>query len=180
MLSWMTDLNDQLAAQLGRPVFIANEGWGGIQTGGYLQRIGTDENWRQRIRQLRPNLWLIHLGVNDERAKRPAPDVARDLEAMIDALISDCAARPEAILIARPCYDYFEGAPAILTSYCDVIDELVARRGLLAGPDFLDAYSRDKQKLYGDDPVHPNVEGMKLMASLWAQAIVRHRARWDR
>jgi lysophospholipase L1-like esterase len=180
MMSWMTGLNDRLAAGLGRPVFIANEGWGGIRTDGYLQRIRTDENWRQRIRQLRPTLWLIHLGVNDERDNRPAADVARDLEAMIDALIADYAARPEAILIAWPCYDYAEGAAAILATYCGVIDELVARRGLLAGPDFFDAYSRDQQRYYGDDPVHPNPEGMKLMASLWAQSILRHRARWDR
>ncbi|MFW5858159.1 MAG: hypothetical protein ACOCX4_09790, partial [Planctomycetota bacterium] len=44
--SWMTALNDRLAERLGGPVFLANEGWGGITTGQYLERMRTDANWR--------------------------------------------------------------------------------------------------------------------------------------
>ena len=180
MQSWMTDLNDLLSDELRHPVFIANEGWGGIRTSGYLKRMREDANWRQRMARLHPSLWLMHLGVNDERGTRPPQDVAADLEAMIDLLLEHYGAQPGSIVIAHPCYDYHPQAEPILASYCRVIDEIVERRGLLAGPDFFDAYSRDRARYYGQDTVHPNPEGMRLMARLWAAAITRHRAAWDR
>ena len=186
MQSWMTDLNDLLSESLARPVFIANEGWGGYKTCDYLKLMREDRNWQDRLSLLRPSTWLIHLGVNDERALRSAEEVGGDLEAIVDLLCHRYEAKAEAIFLARPCYDYAEGAPAILSSYCRVIDDIIARRGLSRGPDFFDAYSRDKQRFYGDDPVHPNAEGMKLMASLWAEAIrvggltgLRQPRRWD-
>jgi hypothetical protein len=179
MQSWMTDLNDLLSAALARPVFIANEGWGGYKTSDYLKLMREEGNWQQRMAFLKPSAWLIHLGVNDERAFRSAEEVAKDLEAIIDLLCNRYQARPEAIFLAKPCYDFAQGAAAILSSYCRVIDDVIGRHGLSRGPDFFDAYSRDRQRLYGDDPVHPNVEGMKLMAWLWAQAILRQPRRWD-
>lgn len=179
MLSWMTDLNDLLSSSLDRPVFIANEGWGSYKTSDYLKLMREDGNWRQRMQLLRPTAWLVHLGVNDGRAKRPVQEVAADLEAMVDLLVERRQARPGAILLARPCYDYAKGAPEILASYCRAIDELIGRRGLSAGPDLYDAYSRDKARYYGEDPVHPNPEGMKFMAQLWSAAILGQQDRWD-
>ncbi len=170
--SWMPMLNDALTASLKQPVFIANEGWGGITTEGYLKMIREDANWQAKMRQLRPQVWLIHLGVNDERAKRPDEAVGHDLEAIVDELVREHAAEPRRILVARPCYDYHPGAEAILKGYIARIDQLVQRRGLSKGPDFFDAYSRQKERWYGSDPVHPNVEGMALMAKLWHEAIV--------
>jgi lysophospholipase L1-like esterase len=171
--SWMTDLNNLLTEALKQPVFIANEGWGGYKTSDYLNLIRTDRNWQERMRLLEPNLWLIHLGVNDGRALCSAESVAENLEAIVRILCEDYDAQPAQILIARPSYDYGEGAAEILKSYCAAIDRLIARLGLRPGPDFYDAFSRDKQRYYGEDPVHPNVEGMQLMAKLCGQAIVR-------
>lgn len=171
--SWMTDLNNLLADALKQPVFIANEGWGGYKTSDYIALMETDHNWQERMRLLRPNLWLIHLGVNDERALLPAETVAQNLETIVKRLCDDYRATPARILLAKPCYDYAEGAAAILESYCAEIAKLIARLGLRPGPDFFDAYSRDKQRLYGDDPVHPTVAGMELMARLWSEAIVK-------
>ncbi len=179
MKSWMTDLNNLLSEELARPVFIANEGWGGYRTSGYLELMTKDHNWQRRMALLRPDVWLIHLGVNDERGRRCAGEVAADLEAIIDLLMDRHGAKPEAIFLAKPCYDYADGAEAILSSYCRVIDDLIARRGLSRGPDFFDAYSRDKQRYYGGDPVHPNIEGMRRMAELWAEAILHRPGKWE-
>jgi lysophospholipase L1-like esterase len=169
--SWMTDLNNLLAEHWRQPVFIANEGYGGISTGAYLNTMRGDAGWQARMKLLRPQVWLIHLGVNDERAKLPATTVAANLDAIVTLLIQDYGARPDRILIARPCHDYAEGAEPILKSYIAETDTLIARRGLRHGPDFFAAYATDRQKWYGDDPVHPNIAGVEYMARLWAEAI---------
>jgi lysophospholipase L1-like esterase len=170
--SWLTRLNDLLAAQWQQPVFIANEGVGGITTTAYLNTIRGDASWQARMKLLAPTVWLIHLGVNDERAKEPAATVGANLEAIVDLLIRDYNAKPEGIYLARPCYDYVEGGPEILRSYVAEMDKLIERRGLRHGPDFLTAYSVDKEKYYGTDPVHPNIAGTEYMARLWAEALV--------
>lgn len=171
--SWMTRLNDSLSGKWSCPVFVANEGWGGITTAGYLDMMKTSTSWQNRMRFLKPDIWLIHLGVNDERGHVLPDDIGKNLEEMVSLLVEQYGARPERILIAKPCYDYFDGAEAILKSYCVEIDQLVAQRKLSKGPDFFAAYSTDKEKWYGADPVHPNLEGMDRMADLWADAIFK-------
>ena len=168
--SWMPRLNDLLAAKWQHPVYIANEGWGGITTGGYLGMM-KNPDWQARMRLLKPTVWLIHLGVNDERAKLGADIVAANLAAMVDILLKDYAAKPSCIFISQPCYDYAEGAAPILAAYGKEIDKLIAAKGLRPGPDFFKAYAVDKEKWYGADPVHPNIAGMQLMADLWAAAL---------
>ncbi len=169
--SWMTTLNDLLADKWRQPVFIANEGVGGITSGAYLKLMQTDAGWRKRMDLLRPQVWLLHLGVNDERAKVPAGDYAANMAAIVDLLEREYGAAPEHVLLCRPCYDYAEGAADILRSYITAQDELIARRGLRRGPDFFAAYAVDKPRWYGADPVHPNIEGMEYMARLWYAAL---------
>jgi len=171
--SWMTDLNNLLSDSWGHLVFIANEGWGGYSTEAYLNLMRTDANWQARMGLLRPTVWLIHLGVNDERALVPPETFAANLEAIIRTLTDEYGAVRREVLVARPCYDYFEGAEPILRSYCAEIDKLIADLGLSFGPDFLAAYSADRRRWYGDDPVHPSVAGMERMATLWHEALVR-------
>ncbi len=171
--SWMTTLNDALSSAWKRPVFIANEGWGGYSAADTLAMIRENrDGWRTRMRQLRPTSWLIHLGVNDERALVPAATFAQNMSDLMTALIAEFGATPETIYIARPSYDYFGGAEAILKSYIAEIDHLVRERHLRAGPDFFAAFSRDKAKWYGEDPVHPGPEGMELIAHLWAEKLI--------
>lgn len=169
--SWMPRLNDLLTAAWQQPVYIANEGVGGITTGAYLNTIKTDAAWQARMKLLAPTVWLVHLGVNDERAKLPAATVRENLNAIVDLLISDYGAKPDRIYMARPCYDYADGAEPILQSYIAEMDKLIAKRGLRQGPDFFKAYCVDKAKWYGTDPVHPNVEGMDYMSKMWAEAL---------
>jgi lysophospholipase L1-like esterase len=59
----------------------------------------------------------------------------------------------------------------ILQSYARAIKVLVKQRGLSRGPDFYAAFAQDKPRWYGNDPVHPNVEGMVRMAELWHEAM---------
>jgi len=171
--SWMTRLNDRLSGAWKHPVFIANEGWGGISTAGYLELMTKSANWRERMQLLRPNVWLIHLGVNDERAQVSRGEFARNMEQIVELLRKDYGAAPERIFVAKPCFDYFEGAEPILKGYCEEIDKLATRLKLGAGADFFAGYAQDKARWYGGDPVHPNVEGMNRMADLWCDALVR-------
>lgn len=174
--SWLTRLNDVLAEAWGEPVFLANEGWGGYTTGHYLAMMRSNQGgWRDRMRLLAPTVWLIHLGVNDERQKVPPAAFVANLLAMVELLQADFGAVPEAIYLARPSYDYAPGAAASLRRYCDCIDRLVAERGLRAGPDFFAAFAADRRRWYGDDPVHPGPEGMDLMADLWCGTLADRR-----
>jgi lysophospholipase L1-like esterase len=170
--SWMPRLNDLLSAQWQHPVFIANEGWGGIDTARYLEMMKGDRGWQDRMQKLRPSLWLIHLGVNDERAQKAPAEVAANLHAIIDLLASDYLAEPAGIFLATPCYDYAPDAETYLAAYREEIIKLIDARGLRCGPDFFSAYSKDKELHYGEDPVHPNEAGMELMANLWAKALL--------
>jgi lysophospholipase L1-like esterase len=170
--SWMPRLNDLLSAQWRHPVFIANEGWGGIDTARYLEMMKGDRGWQDRMQKLRPSLWLIHLGVNDERAQKAPAEVAANLHAIIDLLASDYLAEPAGIFLATPCYDYAPDAETYLAAYREEIIKLIDARGLRCGPDFFSAYSKDKELHYGEDPVHPNEAGMELMANLWAKALL--------
>lgn len=170
--SWMTDLNNRLSDALGHPVFIANEGWGGATTASYLEMMRADPGWGGRIRDLAPSLWLIHLGVNDERGKIAPAAFAAGLASIIRSLVDDYGASPPRILVARPSYDYWPGAPELLASYVAEIDRLRSELGVRAGPDFYAAFARDKDRWYGADPVHPNVAGMRYMAELWGATIL--------
>ena len=171
--SWMPQLNDLLSAQWQHSVFIANEGWGGIDTARYLEMMKSDLGWQSRMQKLRPSLWLIHLGVNDERAQKAPAEVAANLHAIVDLLISDHSAEPSRIFLATPSYDYAPDAESYLAAYREEIIRIIDTRGLRRGPDFFTAYSKDKQRHYGEDPVHPNKAGMELMADLWAEALCK-------
>jgi len=170
--SWLTALNDLLCGSLQHPVFIANEGWGGYGAGDYLRLMREDRNWQERIRLVEPDLWLIHLGVNDGRVRTSPGVVADNLAHIVGLLTSQYGARPDRIFLAKPCYDYFPGAAARLAAYCDRIEALVDRLGLASGPDFFAAYATDRARWYGEDPVHPNEQGMAYMAQLWHAAIL--------
>jgi len=174
--SWMTSLNNRLAETWRQPVFIANEGWGGITSGGYLAMMRGDAGWKARMKRLRPQIWLIHLGVNDERAHVKPSEVHANLAALIELLVQDYAAKPARIYLATPSYDYAPGAATILQSYAREIEALVKQRGVSRGPDFYAAFARDKPRWYGQDPVHPNVEGMVRMATLWRDALSQRAA----
>ncbi|OGV70071.1 MAG: hypothetical protein A3K19_27580 [Lentisphaerae bacterium RIFOXYB12_FULL_65_16] len=169
--SWMTTLNNLLTDAWKQPLFIANEGLGGHSAAAYLRVMRTDAGWQKRMKQLQPTVWLIHLGVNDERAKITSEAFAADMDAIVALLLDEYKAEPGRIFVAKPCYDYAEGAAPILAGYCTEIDKRVAKRGLRHGADFYKAYATDKERWYSADPVHPNIDGMEYMAQLWFEVI---------
>jgi acyl-CoA thioesterase-1 len=93
------------------------------------------------------------------------------MRAIVDILISEYSADPSNIYLAYPSYDYAPDAEPVLQSYIAEIDKIIKETGVSKGPDFFTAFSEDKEKWYGRDPVHPGVEGIHLMAELWAQAL---------
>jgi len=133
----------------------------------------SDANWRTRMQALKPSLWLIHLGVNDERALVSAEGFAANMNAVVELLVGQYGAKPGNIFIAKPCFDYSDGAKPILEGYCRQIDQLVAARGLRRGADFFSAYAVDREKWYGDDPVHPTEAGIRRMADLWREVLTK-------
>ena len=171
--SYMTRLNDLLSGKWRCPVFIANEGWGGISSGDYLEMMRNDKTWQARMRSIKPNVWAIHLGANDERAFVSAEAFAANMDALVSLIIQQYGAKPGNILIAKPSFDYFEGAKPILEGYCRKIEELITKQTLKPGADLFAGYATEKQKWYGDDPVHPNELGMRRMADLWFEAIAK-------
>ncbi|MBN1436422.1 MAG: SGNH/GDSL hydrolase family protein [Sedimentisphaerales bacterium] len=172
--SWMTRLNDLLSQQCSHPVFITNEGWGGINTTQYLDKVRNDTNWQQRIKLLQPSLWLIHLGVNDDRCQFPAALVRDNLAEIIRILQQDYNAQSQNIYIAKPSYDYHPGAAQILQSYISQYEKLITQLNLKWGADFYTAFSTDRQKWYGDDTVHPNEPGINHMAEIWSRTLAPH------
>ncbi len=101
------------------------------------------------MKRLRPQVWLIHLGVNDERAHVKPSEVHANLAAMVNLLVKDCGAQPARIYLAIPSYDYAPGAATILQSYAREIEALIRERGLSRGPDFYAAFAQDKPRWYG-------------------------------
>lgn len=171
--SWMTDLNNSLSAAWGQPVYVANEGVGGITSGAYLSTVRGDTGWQHRMALLRPTVWLIHLGVNDERHNVTPADYAANMSALVEELVTRYQARRERILIARPCYDYAHGMADVEAQYIRELDKLIPALRVSPGPDFFAAYGVDKARWYGADPVHPNIPGMEYMARLWHEALLR-------
>jgi hypothetical protein len=154
--SWMTDLNDLLSAGLKQPVFIANEGWGGCKTCDYVNLMQNDSAWQNRMKALKPDIWLIHLGVNDERS-----------------YVETYSAKPSNIFLAKPSYDYAPEGLQHLPDYCREIESIIEQLKISAGPDLYQFFSTDREKWYGEDMVHPNEEGMRYMARLWCDAILK-------
>ena len=123
------------------------------------------------MRALAPNIWLLHLGVNDGRAGIPPAAFRADMAGLVRALVRSFGASPGRIFVAKPSYDAFPGAERLLAAYREEIDRLVAGMSLRPGPDFGAAYAAGRRRWYGTDPVHPNVRGMARMARLWCAAV---------
>ena len=178
--SFMPRLNDGLSESWRHPVFIGNEGWGGYTTRQYLEMMTSGHHgWRERMFLLKPTVWLVHLGVNDERQHISPDEFYRNYLGIIEILCRDFGAATDNIHIAYPSFDYWPGAIELLRKYIDCIDVLIERCDVRRGPDFFSAFAKDRQKWYGDDPVHPRQSGMDRMADMWLEALGDHPPRTD-
>lgn len=171
MQGCLTDLNNLLTAAFQHPVFISNEGWGGITSEQFLTMMRTDRDWEFRMRELSPSLWLIHLGANDLLAKVPSKKLIENMQAITDILRRDYGAAPEDICIALPSYNTGEGLPEGNAAYADALRTFIAENGFLLGPDFHTIFSTAHAQYYKDF-IHPTPEGMPFMAECWRDALV--------
>jgi lysophospholipase L1-like esterase len=173
--SWMTSLNNGLAASWKMPVFIANEGWGGFTSAEYLAAIRSNAGWQSRMRILKPTVWLIHLGVNDAGRGVTKEVFAQNMDAIITYLKTTYGAKPTQIYLAYPSYDYRPGAAPILGSYIDEINKLISAGKARKGADFFTAFQPiggvSTTLYYPGDYVHPNVNGVERMSQLWLQVL---------
>lgn len=164
--SWMTEMNDHLATAYGYPVFIMNEGVGGITAGKYLKRIQTNKrNWQTRQNNLKPNKWLIHLGVNDVNASVSASAFKTNITSIVNILNTSYGAKPQSIYMSYPMY--WGGKTA---RYLPVVDSLVNTEKIVSmGPDFFGYYKKYPNYVPNG---HPSVAGVTQMARLWALSMV--------
>ncbi len=186
--SWMPELNDLLSQRLGYPVFIINEGSGGITAQSYLNLMATPA-WEQRQLNLKPNRWLIHLGVNDALGKTPLETYLSNMRLLVDRLKEKYGATSERIFIAKPSYVHMPNTPEtdkLMQKYHVGLDLMTARNCLSLGPDFYKFFKKNYQAYYqqpasvfppsgGLDFVHPNVSGISKMAELWANEVSQMR-----
>ncbi len=150
------DLNNKLSSYFGRPVFVLNEGVAGINSGGYVSRIGTSP-WQNRMAALHPNKWLVHLGTNDGSG---SSSFQNNMQSIINALKNTYGAAGADITLAIPQNG---------NNWQPYIDNLISTNSLTKGPDFLSFYARNPTLVSG---VHPNVNGHAQMARLWALSII--------
>jgi lysophospholipase L1-like esterase len=111
------------------------------------------------------------LEVNDERQKVSGEAFAANMRAIVGILRTHYQADPSQVYLAYPSYEYATGAEEVLRSYIVEIDRVIAELGVRKGPDFFEAFSADRARWYGSDPVHPSPEGVELMAKLWAETL---------
>lgn len=150
-------LNDSLAMGYGYPVFILNQGRSGITTTGYLEFMKT-ATWNKPNELLKPNKWIIHLGVND----RVGSDQAREsLDNIVQTLINDNQAQPK---------DIYLSTPLIGQDWPTYIDKVIADNKISVGPDFNTLVKNYPE--FMSDTVHPNEVGQEAMADMWATAMI--------
>jgi lysophospholipase L1-like esterase len=151
-------LNDELAAFLGYPVFILNEGFAGITTSGYVSRMGLTQ-WQNRIAALGANKWLVHLGNNDLAG---SPAFQSSLQTIVNSLKGTYGASGTDIVLAIPKNG---------TSWQPYINNLITANGLLKGPDFNTFYLNHTNPPLVTG-IHPNAAGHAQMARLWTLSIM--------
>ncbi|MFY9615120.1 MAG: GDSL-type esterase/lipase family protein [Candidatus Dormiibacterota bacterium] len=168
--SFVVQLSQMLEAGRGHPVLIVNEGWSGITSDGY-DHVSDSQHFKDLVAAAHPNGWLINLGANDVKVKRPADEYQARMATLVGNL-NRLGAPGSAIHLACPSYrnDADQQKKELEATYLPVVDGLRSQFGLAAAPDFF-AHYRDRS---GDlaDGVHPNAAGYAAMAQLWDDALV--------
>jgi lysophospholipase L1-like esterase len=118
---------------------------------------------------------VVGVGVNDALQRRPADEVAAATHAIIDGL-ADVA--PSAALAYVPCHDLTE-APGlgpvlrrVLGWRCRVVARTQRRILDERGVPIAAAGRRAPAGMFGDDGLHPGVDGIEVIASLVVGALM--------
>jgi lysophospholipase L1-like esterase len=143
------------AAHPGYQPAMIDAGFCRLRTGEVLERIDDVLAWNPDAR-----VFAILLGANDPDAET----FRRDL----DALVTRIRAAGRIAIVARLPYQTKYGADYVAPKN-RALDEVVAARGLLPGPD-LDAWFRARPERL-EDGLHPDAEGSVAVSRLWAEAV---------
>jgi lysophospholipase L1-like esterase len=166
--SFTTSLGQRLADLRGHPVLVLNEGWSG-STADAFTHVTESPYLRTQFDVVRPNIFLINLGVNDALVGRSPGEYAARMNVVVSSLMSAYAAAPADIHVACPSWAAQQPRNTLEEAYMPAINSLRASKGLGAAPNFF-TYFRDHRGELGD-AVHPNLPGYIATAALWADAL---------
>ena len=169
-LGYLPELNNILTNYYGYPVFVMNEGWGGLTSGTYDSLTQTDE-WKTRQADLQPNKWLIQLGVNDADFGVSESSYNASMQNIVTNLKNNYSATSANIFVAKPLY--IQNDPTSNSAeqtLSNDLDSLISTNHLSAGPNFYDYYAPYSSSLYADS-IHPNPAGYSEMAKLFGLSI---------
>ncbi|MFN2463121.1 MAG: SGNH/GDSL hydrolase family protein [Candidatus Dormibacteria bacterium] len=165
--SFTSTLGTMLAQQRGYPVLVLNDGWSGATADAYSHIISSN-TLADEYAAVRPNSWVVNLGVNDPLTHQTPDQFDASLHAIVRDLNDRFGARNADIHVACPTYSRDARHDGEAT-YLPVIDRFRATAGLGAAPNFF-AYYHDVPAALSDE-VHPNAGGYRDMASMWARAL---------
>ncbi|MEK9155520.1 MAG: fibronectin type III domain-containing protein, partial [Patescibacteria group bacterium] len=168
--SFLTDLNDQLSAYYGYPVFLMNEGHLGIRASNYQSAVMVS-NWTTRELALAPTKWIVALGNGDSQVLHSAATYRADMESLFNTLIGTYGASYDDIYVPYPFYDSRADIVDVLATYPAAIDAMRSELGLGGGADFFFTFQNYKPAEYNG--VHPNAAGYERIARLWALAFMQ-------
>lgn len=173
--SFLSDLNDRLSAYYGYPVFLMNEGRGGIRASNYESSVMT-AGWQTRQSTLGANKWIVMLGVNDNRQGDSPATFETNITDLITTFMTSYGATADAIWLSYPVYDYGNGVGGVdyaigEAAYPAVIDSVRAALGLQGGADLFTTMENYFATEY-DDNIHPNSTGYERVARLTAMAMM--------
>jgi len=165
--SFTSTLGTMLEQARGYPVLVLNDGWSGATAEAY-SHITSSTTLADEYNAVRPNAWVINLGVNDPLTHQSPDQFDVSLHVIVEDLVQRYGAHNADIHVACPTYsrDARHDGEA---GYLPVIDRFRSTASLGAAPNFF-AYYRDVPGVLADE-VHPNSAGYRDMAVQWAQAL---------
>ncbi len=173
--SFLSDLNDRLSAYYGYPVFLMNEGRGGIRASNYESSVMT-AGWQTRQSTLGANKWIVMLGVNDNRQGDSPATFETNLTNLLTTFMTTYGATASSMWLSYPMYDFGHGGGGVAydvgeAAYPAVIDSIRSSMGLQGGADLFNTMENYYATEYNDN-VHPNATGYERLARLTAMAMM--------
>ncbi|MDB5238685.1 MAG: putative Alkaline phosphatase [Candidatus Parcubacteria bacterium] len=167
MKSWMPELNNELEAYYGYPVFIMNEGYSGYTSNNYLTKTMNAADWKARVTKLMPNKAVILLSTNDTG---PVGSTTANITNIITKLIGTYHIASSSIYIGQPLY---ASSRPTVQGYIQPLRDLVPKLGVQLGANFSNFF-QNHPELYSDTPpIHPNPTGYLSVARLWGLALIK-------
>lgn len=161
---------------IGKFVFVMNEGKGADDTG-YLLTRWTADNLTNRCISVDGDTGnsskhgvthaMIMFGVNDYARSMAPATFQSNLESIIQKIL-DCGVSTTNIYVAKPTYASDGTHDA--QSFLDEVEAAVATKGVKLGPNYYD-FIKDFPSLLGSDGLHPEWYGYRRMGRIGVQDI---------